>query len=104
MDKNMKCTPFIFSSIFAAIVLLGNSLSAAESMSAGPRERISIDDGWRFTKGDPTNSTASLLYDLRRGQNLRRFSAEADGNSAINQSADEAFNKVAVIKAWILPT
>lgn len=81
-------------------------MSAAESVSAGPRERISIDADWRFTKGDPSNSTVSLLYDVRRGQNLRRYSAEADGNAAINQSAstNESSNQVPVIKAWILPT
>jgi beta-galactosidase len=70
-----------------------------------PRERISIDENWRFTKGDPTNSDVSLLYDVRKSQDLRRFSQEADGNSAINQSVtNQTTNATAVIKQWILPT
>jgi hypothetical protein len=28
---------------------------------AAPRKRISINDNWRFAKGDPTNTTVSLL-------------------------------------------
>src|SRR4029077_10508261 len=28
-----------------------------------PRERISINENWRFTEGDPTNNTVSLRYD-----------------------------------------
>ena len=73
------------------------------------RERISIDENWRFTKGDPTNNTVSLLYDTRQTQTLRRFAAEADGNATINQSnqaagSTESTNPVALIKQWILPT
>ena len=102
--KNMKRILLICISILVVVLLTGNSLFAGESVSVLPRERILIDNNWRFTQGDPTNCTVSLLYDVRRGQNLRRFSTEADGNSAINQSADEASNEVSVIKAWILPT
>ena len=29
------------------------------------RERISLDEGWRFTKGDPPGNSVSLLYDVR---------------------------------------
>jgi len=72
---------------------------------SSPRERISIDENWRFTKGDPTNSDVSLLYDERKSQALRRFAQEADGNSAVNQSAtNQTTNAAAVIKQWILPT
>ena len=48
----------------------------------------------------------SLLYDTRRTQSVRRFAAEADGNSALNQSVatNESTNAAAVIKQWILPT
>ena len=70
-----------------------------------PRERISVDDNWRFTKGDPTNSTVSLLYDERKSQAVRRFAQEADGNSAVNQSVtNQITNAAAVIKQWILPS
>src|SRR5208282_276873 len=74
--------------------------------SDSPRERISINENWRFTKGDPTNNTVSLLYDVRHTQTARRFAAEADGNSAINApvASNESTNSTVVIKQWILPT
>jgi beta-galactosidase len=73
-----------------------------------PRERIAIDDNWRFTKGDPTNNPVSLLYDVRQQQAIRRLAeAEADGNSTLNtpSAANDSTNlPPAVIKQWILPT
>ncbi len=89
--------------LYSLIALLLVLTAGAEPVSS-PRERISINDNWRFTKGDPSNCTVSLLYDVRRSQSVRRFNAEADGNSAINQSASSDSNQVAVIKQWILPT
>jgi hypothetical protein len=43
------------------------AMAAAAALAAeSARERISIDDNWRFTKGDPTNvNSAELLYDVR---------------------------------------
>jgi beta-galactosidase len=80
-------------------------LWGAEETQSSSRERISINDNWRFTKGDPTNNTVSLLYDGRRAQTQRRFAAEADGNAAINESvSNETANGSAVIKQWILPS
>ncbi len=82
--------------------MLGSTLALAQS---GLRERISIDENWRFTKGDPTNNTVSLLYDERKSQALRRFTQEADGNAAVNQSVtNETTNATAFIKQWILPS
>jgi len=88
-----------------AIILLFATLTATASP---PRERISINENWRFTKGDPTNNTASLLYDVRQQQTIRRLAeAEADGNSSTNDSgaSRESTNQPpAVLKPWILPT
>jgi len=73
-----------------------------------PRERILIDENWRFTKGDPPGNTVSLLYDERQPQKTRRRAgAEADGNSNTNEPAasnDSTNRPPAVIKQWILPT
>ncbi len=91
----MRQIPFCF--WFAASVGIA---VAADS----PRERISINDNWRFTKGDPTNGTVSLLYDVRRAEAIRRVGAEADGNAAVNESAPNTNQPTAVIKQWILPT
>ena len=96
----------IFRVALAAFVFAGNSLLAAGPVPASPREKVSIDDGWRFTKGDPTSNPASLLYDVGRAQLVRRLPAEADGNPAMNQSVatNGSPNVTAVIKQWILPT
>src|ERR1017187_5970906 len=73
-----------------------------------PRERISIDDNWRFTKGDPINNPVSLFYDVRQPETVRRLAAaEADGNPAMNEpgASNESTNPPpAIIKQWILPT
>jgi beta-galactosidase len=82
-------------------------LFASFPAQAAPRERISINDDWRFTKGDPTNNTVSLLYDVREQRQIRRLAeAESDGNSSPNPSAagDSTNFPQAVIKRWILPT
>jgi beta-galactosidase len=91
-----------FSSAFI-IVIMATVAVAADS----PRERIPINDGWRFTKGDPTNSTTSLLYDVRRQQTVRRLAdAEADGNLSASSAATNELTGAStnVIKQWILPT
>ena len=59
-----------------------------------PRERISLDDGWRFRKGDPPGHTASLLYDVR---------PEVDASTKA-QPAAAAKAAPVVLKPWILPT
>lgn len=73
-------------------------------MADSPRERISIDDNWRFTKGDPTNCPVSLLYDVRPARAMRGF-GEADGDGHTSNNGTATSNApVAVIKQWILPT
>jgi beta-galactosidase len=69
---------------------------------SAPRERISINDNWRFTKGDPLDCTVSLLYDARP-QPERRGGAEKepDANAVTN---DRTASPPAGIKRWILPT
>ena len=44
-----------------AVALLSASLQTADS--ASPRERISLNDDWRFTKVDPPGIEGSLAYD-----------------------------------------
>jgi beta-galactosidase len=78
------------------------------SVASLPRERISIDDNWRFTKGDPTNCPVSLLYDKREQRQVRRFAvAENDGNASLasmTNAAGPTNIAVSVIKQWILPS
>jgi beta-galactosidase len=81
--------------LVGAVALLANA--------AAPRERILINDNWRFIKGDPTNvNSKSLLYDVRpvaRGDDQRERSAEATEDA---EKLVAATNRV--LKPWILPT
>jgi beta-galactosidase len=104
--RRLKAAPGAPQRLACCLLLLAPLLVPGFLMAQAPlRERISIDDHWRFTKGDPTNLSVSLLYDVRQSQSLRRFAQEADGNSAINQSATNSpADARSVIKQWILPT
>jgi beta-galactosidase len=85
-----------------AILLL---IAFAGSVSAGDlsRERILINDNWRFTKGDPTNiNSKSLLYDVRsdsRGEDQRERLAEATEDASKVAATNQP-----VLKPWILPS
>jgi beta-galactosidase len=85
--------------------LLAGAVASAATASS-PRERISINENWRFTKGDPTDAT-NLLYDVRQQENIRRLNpAEADGNTSLNTPAatNNSASPAAVLKPWLLPT
>jgi beta-galactosidase len=74
----------------------------ATAAEAGPRERILIDEGWRFTLGDPADAPPGLRYDVRP-----EVKQSADGKAA-DARPEEAEKLVAgkapVLKPWILPT
>lgn len=76
---------------------------AAGITAATSRERISINDNWRFTKGDPTNfNSLTLLYDVRpvaHGEDQKERLAETTAEAAKLSSATNP-----VLKPWILPT
>jgi beta-galactosidase len=94
--------------VLGAVLLLAvqNDRAAAQSPVAGsPRERLSLDMDWRFTKGDPAGNPVSLLYDVRpagRGNRGRRGGgAPAEPAAPTNAAPAPA---PAVIKQWVLPT
>lgn len=67
-----------------------------------PRERISINDDWRFHKGDPETLPVPLDYDLRP-----QVVQSADGKAADarpEKAAKVATDLRVVLKPWILPT
>lgn len=82
--------------------------STPASHAVSPRERLSLDMDWRFTKGDPPSDQVSLLYDARprggRGRGGRRGggAAEATTNAAPTNTTPTPTPEV--IKNWILPT
>ncbi|MGD0251632.1 MAG: beta-galactosidase GalB [Verrucomicrobiota bacterium] len=70
--------------------------------SDSPRERISINENWQFTKVDPPGNKVSLLYDVKPQQ-------ERHGESTVGAETNAATNEPTtrppvVIKPWILPT
>ncbi|NYE60316.1 beta-galactosidase [Duganella sp. 1224] len=81
---------------------LGVTLAALLPLAAQAAERHSINDGWRFQRGDPQGYGASLQYDVR--PDIRQ---SADGKVA-DARPDEA-EKVqrpaeGLLKPWILPS
>jgi beta-galactosidase len=67
-----------------------------------PRERLSLETGWRFKRGDPAGVTARLMYDLRP-----EVAQSADGKVADAQpeAAEQAKGpRDGVLKPWVLPS
>jgi hypothetical protein len=50
-----------------AVVVLQTGVVMAAVPPASPRERLSINDDWRFTKGDPAGLADNLAYPRGRG-------------------------------------
>lgn len=81
--------------VLVAALFANGALLAAEPTHLSPRERISINENWRFIKGDPPGNAESLLYDVRPAWPRQ---------SAAQAQAAEPAAPPAVIKPWILPT
>jgi beta-galactosidase len=85
----------------AAGAVVAAAGSTARAAATAPRERLSINDGWRFQHGDPAGASG-LDYDVRP-----KVEASQDGKAADARPEDaEAVKDAgqAVLKAWILPT
>src|SRR6185503_10177845 len=78
----------------------GDPSKPAPVATAG-RERISINDDWRFTKDDPPGTTAGLLYDVRPAVTDAGDDRPADAEP---ERATAARATVPTLKPWILPT
>ena len=83
--------------VFLVLVAAGFALAAA-----APRERISLNDNWRFTKGDPNGDSSGLIYNVRPDVKDRRDDKAADSQPT-EAERTAATNRV-VLKPWILPT
>ena len=66
-----------------------------------PRERISINHGWRFMKYGPDEKADELIYDVR--PQVRRRREIILGEDAATAAVDVEAKKP-VLKSWILPT
>jgi beta-galactosidase len=75
---------------------------AVAPAQAAPRERISINDHWRFTKGDPNGNSIGLIYDVRPEVKDKKDDKAADAEPT--EAEKIAATNRAVLKPWILPT
>jgi beta-galactosidase len=75
---------------------------AAAPEAAAPRQRILLDGGWRFHRGDPGGDSTPWLYDVRP-----EVTVSADGKVADampEEAARVARGGTPVLKPWILPS
>lgn len=66
-------------------------------VAGGPRERILINNDWRFTRGDPEGNTVSLLYAPRQ-------TGRGRGRGGPATAPAETPAAPAPIAPWVLPT
>ena len=67
----------------------------------GPRQRISLNDDWRFKMGDPTGTPVGLLYDVRpqpKAEDGKEADARPEAAEAVARQGQP------ILKPWILPT
>lgn len=75
--------------------------SPATSNTHIARERISINDGWRFYKYETAEKADSLIYDVRPEVGRHRDDGPADAKPT---NAENVESIQRVLKPWILPT
>ena len=96
------CRLLLFAAAFSG---LPAQLPAQSSATDAPvvRERLSINAGWRFHRGDPADYAGELRYDVRP-----ELSGEQDDSKPADTPATEAVviaeGRAGVLKPWILPT
>lgn len=100
--------------LLTLLAATGQSLSAQETLPqknvgkspvetiAAPRERILINDDWRFQKDDPAGNTIPLLYDVR--PEVKETKDDKAADSRPEEAEKLAAAAKAVLKPWILPT
>ena len=88
-------TRFAIALIFTAVMVFG-------ALADDPRERIFINDNWRFTMGDPNGDSTGLIYDVRPQVKDKKDDKAADAEPTEAEKI-AATNKF-VLKPWVLPT
>ena len=96
-----KCKPMAvifgcFILVFAPLILF-----AATKTRKIPRQRIAINQDWRFFKYDPIEQADSLIYDVRPEVGDPQDDAPADAKPT---EAKDVETTHMVLKPWILPT
>ena len=76
--------------------------SAAPAAQSEGRQRISFNDGWRFTLGDPGGNSAPYLYDVR--PEVKKSADGKDADARPDHAVQVERSGVALLKPWILPS
>ncbi len=84
-----------------ALILLSSISCKQEGPQNAARERISINDDWRFMKYQSSDGSDSLIYDVRPEVTDTQDDKAADSKPT---EAIEVSTNMAVLKPWILPT
>lgn len=87
------CALFSCTSVF--------SQTAPQNIDSSTRQRLSINDNWRFYKYNSTSVPDNLIYDVRPQVKDSRDEKEADSKPT---EAIEVEAKQRILKPWILPT
>ena len=88
--------------LFAFLIFLFiTSCQPSPAPEVSPRERISLNEGWKFMKYESEDRADQLIYDVRPEVAGRNDSKDADSEptEAVDVNATQE-----VLKAWILPT
>ena len=97
MISKQNITGLILSGLFLSTSIILFPHSGAAQIS---RQKVSINDNWRFTKGDPAG-TKGLSYDVRPEITDRNDSVAADTKPTEGVAVNATDT---VLKKWILPT
>lgn len=109
MSKRIYCHLFDFHTLvctsITCLVLFACASALAQVVTAEsdsiPRQRISINNDWRFFKYNSPNEADNLIYDVRPVVNEFRDDKDADTKptEALHLETEQK-----VLKPWILPT
>jgi len=91
----------IYMVILISVSVLSLSSSAQVSNKNVARQRISINNDWKFFKYDEADKADDLIYDVR--PDVKSFEDDKDADTKPTE-AEEVKSEQLVLKSWILPT
>ncbi len=84
-----------------AVILVFSFYSCNQQPESNPRERISLNEGWKFFKYNSLEEADNLIYDVRPETRENLDKREAD---AMPVEAESLVATKLILKPWILPT
>ncbi|MBU0472960.1 MAG: DUF4982 domain-containing protein [Bacteroidetes bacterium] len=91
----------IWASLFVLITLPLNAQTKSSNGEKVLRERISINDNWKFYKYNANEKTDDLIYDIR--PEVKEYQDEKPADSKPTEAEDVEITQK-VLKEWILPS